>query len=166
MSELFANFEVNREARWPIISKLLVGSVGLHLLLLSCVVFIPGVRQAFNLASLIADTSFVDKDYERTQIGDDVQLVGLSREKFRYPDGYFAPEGQTAVMPPLPPITTPSFIAQAAPPVVQPELGPSPSPSPAVTASATPISSASPFADYCGIKTKFESDSKSRDDSG
>jgi hypothetical protein len=144
MSELFANFEVNKEARWPIISKLLGGSVAVHLLLLSCVVYIPGVRDAFNLASLIADTSFVDKDYERTQIGDDVQLVELSREKFRYPDGYFALEGQAAVMPPLPPITTPSFITQAAPPAVQPELGPSPSPSPVVTASATPISNASP----------------------
>ena len=144
MSELFANFEVNKEARWPIISKLLVGSVAVHLLLLSCVVYIPGVRDAFNLASLIADTSFVDKDYERTQIGEDVQLVELSREKFRYPDGYFALEGQAAVMPPLPPITTPSFITQAAPPAVQPELGPSPSPSPVVTASATPISNASP----------------------
>ena len=146
MSELFANFEVNKEARWPIISKLLGGSFAAHLLLLSCALYIPGVRDAFNLASLIADTSFVDKDYQRTQIGDDVQLVELSREKFRYPEGYFALEGQAAVMPPLPPITTPSFIAQAPPPAIQPELGPSPSPSPspAASASATPISTASP----------------------
>ncbi|HEV2827387.1 MAG TPA: hypothetical protein VGW76_07245 [Pyrinomonadaceae bacterium] len=143
MSELFLNFEVNKEARWPIISKLLVGSVAVHLLLLSCVVYIPGVRDAFNLASLIADTSFVDKDYERTQIGDDVTLLDLSREKFRYPDGYFALEGQTAVMPPVPPISTPSFIAQA-PPVVQPELSPSPTPSPAVTVSTSPVSNPSP----------------------
>ncbi|HUS08837.1 MAG TPA: hypothetical protein VMZ30_00115 [Pyrinomonadaceae bacterium] len=146
MSELFANFEVNKEARWPIISKLLGGSFAAHLLLLSCVLYIPGVRAAFNLASLITDASFVDKDYERTQIGDDVQLVELSREKFRYPDGYFALEGQTAVTPPLPPITMPSFIAQAPPLAVQPELGasPSPSPSPIETASATPSSNASP----------------------
>jgi hypothetical protein len=145
MSELFANFEVNKEARWPIISKLLGGSFAAHLLLLSCVLYIPGVRAAFNLASLIADASFVDKDYERTKIGDDVQLVELSREKFRYPDGYFALEGQTAVTPP-PPVTTPSFIAQAPPPAVQPELGPSPSPSPSPIASASPApsSNASP----------------------
>jgi len=146
MSELFANFEVNKEARWPIISRLLGGSFAAHLLLLSCVLYIPGVRAAFNLASLIADASFVDKDYERTKIGDDVQLVELSREKFRYPDGYFALEGQTAVTPPPPPITTPSFIAQAPPPAVQPELGPSPSPSPSPIASASPApsSTASP----------------------
>lgn len=145
MSELFANFEVNKEARWPIISRLLGGSFVAHLLLLSCVLYIPGVRAAFNLASLISDASFVDRDYERTQIGDDVQMVELSREKFRYPDGYFALEGQTVIPPPLPPITTPSFIAQA-PPAVQPEFGPSPSssPSPIASASATPSSNASP----------------------
>jgi len=144
MAELFTNFEVNREPEWPVVFRLLGGSFAAHLLVIICVLYIPGVRAAFNLASLIADTSFVDKDYERTQIGSDVQLVELSREKFRYPDGYFALEGQAAVMPPLPPITTPSFITQAAPPAVQPELGPSPSPSPVVTASATPISNASP----------------------
>src|SRR6185295_13330874 len=147
-SELFANFEVNKEARWPIISKLLGGSIVLHLLLLSCVLYIPGVRDAFNIATLIADASFVDKAYERTQIGDDVQLVELSREKFRYPDGYFAMEGQTAVLPPLPPPPGPQFIAQSQPPVVQPELAPSPSaspsPTPVVIASASPLANRSP----------------------
>ena len=156
MSERFANFEVNRDARWPIISKLLGGSVVFHLLLLSCVLYIPGVRSAFNLATLIADTGFVDKDYERTQIGDDVQLVELSHEKFRYPDGYFAMD-QTAVMPPLPPAPGPQFIAQSQPPVVQPELTPSPSPSPSPTpvviASASPVTKRSPSQTTAQAKT-------------
>jgi hypothetical protein len=143
MSELFANFEVNKEARWPVISKLLGGSVVLHLLLLSCVVYIPGVRSAFNLASLIADTGFVDRAYERTQIGDDVQLVELSREKFHYPEGYFAPEGQTVVVPPLPPVPGPQFITQSQPPAVQPELAPSPSPSPSPSSSPSPVDTTS-----------------------
>lgn len=144
MSELFANFEVNKEVRWPVISKLLGGSLAAHLLLLSCVLYIPGLRDAFNLASLIADTRFVDKAYERTQIGDDVELVQLSSDKFHYPEGYFALEGQTAVMPPLPPVSAPQFTSQ--PPNVQPELAPSPSPSPSpiATVSATPTSTASP----------------------
>jgi hypothetical protein len=157
MSELFANFEVNKEARWPIISKLLGGSVVLHLLLLSCVLYIPGVRSAFNLATLIGDTSFVDKAYERTLIGDDVQLVELSHEKFRYPDGYFALEGQTAVVPPLPPPPGPQFIAQSQPPVVQPELTPSPlpspSPTPVVIASAPPVTKRSPSQTTAQAKT-------------
>jgi hypothetical protein len=155
MSELFANFEVNKEARWPIISRLLGGSIVLHLLLLSCVIYIPGVRSAFNLAALIADTGFVDKAYDRTQIGDDVQLVEISREKFHYPEGYFALEGQTAVMPPLPPVAGPQFIAQSQPPVVQPELAPSPSPSPSpvATASATSTTNPSPSQTTAQAKT-------------
>jgi hypothetical protein len=141
MAELFANFEVNRESRWPIITKLLVGSLALHALVSFGAVKIPGVRAAFNLASLIADTKFVDKDYKRTEIADDVQMVELSREKFHYPEGYFAPEGQAGVMPPVQPFP-PQFIAQAQPPGMgsQMELTQSPSPSPV----ASPILSSAP----------------------
>src|SRR6266540_3827149 len=129
MAELFADFEVNRESRRPIISKLLAGSLTAHLLAAACVLFVPGVRGAFNLASLITDTRFVDKPYERTEIGDNVQWVELASDKFHYPEGYFALEGQTGV-PQLSPVG-PQFIAQAQPPMtVQPELAPSPSPSP------------------------------------
>src|SRR5882762_1178612 len=125
MAELFANFEVNRESRWPIIWKLLVGSLAFHTLTAACVLFIPGVRDAFSLASLIAQTKFVDKPYERTEISDDVQLVELTSNKFHYPEGYFAPETQPGALAPLPPVG-PQFIAQAQPPVfVQPELAPS-----------------------------------------
>jgi len=144
MPELFANFEVNRDARWPIVSKLLGGSLVLHMLLLSSVVYIPGLRDAFNLASLISDTSFVDKDYNRTQIGDDVQFVQLSGEKFRYPDGYFALDQQTVVPPPIAPVG-PQFIASAPAPAVAPELSISPTPTPVPTpAAAIASASASP----------------------
>ena len=141
MSALFANFEINRQPRWPIISKLLAASLAMHVSLAACVLYIPGLRTAFNVASLIADTRFVDKAYERTQIGDEVQLVELPRDKFRYPDGYFAPEGQIPVAPtPLP--EQPSFIAQAQPPAVMPELQVSPSPTPSLIASPTPTTQA------------------------
>ena len=138
MSELFANFEINREPRWPLILKLLAGSLVLHSLTAASVVFIPGVRDAFNLASLIADTRFVEKDYARTEIGDDVQWVEMASNKFHYPEGYFAPEVPPGVVAPLPP-PPPQFIAQAQPPgSVQPELGPPPSPSPSPSASPSP----------------------------
>ena len=130
MSELFANFEVNKEARWPIISKLLAGSLVLHAILAVSVVYVPGLRAAFNLASLIAGTRFVDKPYDKTQIADDVQFVELASDKFHYPEGYFAPEGQTVPVLPLVAPVVPPFVAQAPPPVVQPELAPSPSPKP------------------------------------
>jgi hypothetical protein len=136
MAELFANFEVGKQPRWPIISKLLAGSLVMHISLAACVLYVPGLRSAFNLASLISGTRFVDKDYEKTQIGDDVELVELASNKFHYPDGYFAPEGQMPVQPP--PAPAPAFISQAQPPAVMPELVASPSPSPLSNASPSP----------------------------
>lgn len=150
MARLFANFEVNKEPRWPIILKMLAASLAVHLLAVASVMYIPGVRDAFNLASLIADTKFVDKPYDRTEIGDDVQFVDLSGDKFHYPEGYFAVEVQTPVLSPVPPLPPlgPQFIAQAQPPAfVQPELAPSPSPrpSPIATPASSPVTSGSPL---------------------
>ncbi|HLO00228.1 MAG TPA: hypothetical protein VK208_17345 [Pyrinomonadaceae bacterium] len=144
MSQLFANFEVNKDARWPIISRLLAVSLVGHLIFITCVLYIPGVRDAFNLASLIADTRFVDKPYEKTEIGDDVQFVELANNKFHYPEGYFALEAQTGTT--LPPPAPEQIVVQSQPPVVQPELAPSPvaSPSPVSMVSPSPASTASP----------------------
>jgi len=95
MAELFRNFEINRDPRWQLVLKLVGGSLVAHLLALACVGYIPGLRDAFNIAVLLGDTTFVDKAYERTVIADgDVQMVELSRPKFRYPEGYWAAEGQ------------------------------------------------------------------------
>lgn len=133
MAELFEKFEINDEGRWPVVLRLLGASLALHLLGLACLMYVPAFRDAFNLASLLADTSFVDKDYNRTDISEDVQFVELGGEKFHYPEGYFAPEGQTAFPPEA---RLPAFIAQAQPlKVSTPEPSPSPDTSPAVTAS-------------------------------
>ena len=43
---LFENFEVNGDPFWPKVSRLLAGSVVLHLILVACVIFIPPVRDA------------------------------------------------------------------------------------------------------------------------
>ena len=155
MARLFANFEVNREPWWPTLSKLLAGSVALHTLAVSCVLFIPGVRDAFNLASLITATKFVDKPYERTEIGDDVQLVQLTSNKFHYPEGYFALANQAGALAPLP-TPGPQFIAQAQPaPSVQPELAPSPvsSPSPIASPPASPLITAPPSQAFTQAKS-------------
>jgi hypothetical protein len=148
MAELFENFEVNREPMWPVISRLLAASIAVHLLAVLCVLYIPGLRDAFNIASLIAGTSFVDRPYARTEIGDEVQLVDISSEKFHYPEGYFAMEtqpGQLAAF--IPPPLPPQFIAPIpSMPRFKPEAErvPSPSPSPIETPSPTPLASSSP----------------------
>jgi hypothetical protein len=134
MAELFTNFEVNKERRWPIICWLLEGSLAAHLLLVMCILYIPGLRDAFNIAALISDTTFVDKAYEKTAIGDDVQIVKLSGNKFRYPDGYFASELPPGVVPPPAPM-----IFTPAAPAVNSQSAPTPSALPSPSPTATPL---------------------------
>ena len=93
MSELFEKFEVNREHRWTALTRLIGASLVLHLALMWLVVYVPALRDGLNIAALIANTRFVDKAYDATQIRDDVQIVQLS-DKFRYPDGYFTLDAQ------------------------------------------------------------------------
>jgi hypothetical protein len=138
MAELFKDFEVNRDPRWQVISRLLGGSVALHLLAIISVLYVPGVRDAFNIANLIADTNFVDKPYAKTEIGDDVRLVELSSNKFRYPDGYFAIAA--GLIPPPAPIVAPPVFTTA-PPAYQSAPPPLalPSPSPSATPLPSPV---------------------------
>ncbi len=144
MAELFKNFEVNRDSHWEVILKLLGGSLAVHILVLACVAYIPGLRDAFSIAVLFSDTSFVDKPYERTEIGDDVHMVELTSGKFRYPDGYFSLDAQMGIEPP-PALSAAQIIAQSnpgyQPPPVQPEMFPAaatPSPAPEITPSPGP----------------------------
>jgi hypothetical protein len=105
---------------------------------------------------LLGDASFVDKPYERTEIGGDVQMVELSSGKFRYPEGYWAPEGQLGVEA-APALSAAQIIAQTnpgyrgyTPPASQsaptPDLNVSPTPLPVATPSPLPgsVTSASP----------------------
>src|SRR5688500_1719988 len=90
MTELFENFEVNRDSRVAVLLRLIGASLAVHLVLVWLVIYVPAVRDTVNIAALIASTKWVEEDYTATHIGDDVQIVQL--EKFRYPDGYFALE--------------------------------------------------------------------------
>lgn len=146
MTELFENFEVNRESRWAVLLRLIAASLVLHLALVWVVTYVPAFRDTLNIAALIASTRFVDKDYVATEIGGDVEIVQLTNEKFRYPDGYFALEAQidgelpaqapAAVADPF----APKIVSQWNPKSVDPEKSPSPS------ADASPDSGASPAA--------------------
>ncbi|HEU4508518.1 MAG TPA: hypothetical protein VFR78_09795 [Pyrinomonadaceae bacterium] len=149
MAQIFENFEVNRDRRWGVVLTKLVGaSLVLHLVLLWLVIYVPSVRDTVNIAAIIANTTFVDKDYQATQIGDEVQVVQL--EKFRYPDGYFALENQIASGQPAAAATpdpfAPKIISQASQQRDIPDPAASPSPTPVASASpaASPGASASP----------------------
>lgn len=150
MAELFQNFEVNRDPRWVILTKLIGASLVLHLTLVWMAVYVPAVRDTINIAALIAGTRFVDRDYKRTQIGDDVQLVQLG-DKFHYPEGYFALEaqieGRLPAQPGGPDPFAPRIISQAGSNRdVDPEASPSPTPEPSPSPTVSPAASASPSA--------------------
>ena len=144
MSELFEKFEVNREPRWQVLTKLAGASLVLHLVFVWMVIYVPALRDTLNIAALIARTKFVEKDYEATQIGD-VQMVQLS-DKFHYPEGYFAQQlaagqipGQATAVDPF----APKIISQASKEShVDPEASPSPIPTPSPVASPSPSAAA------------------------
>jgi hypothetical protein len=148
MAELFEKFEVNRDPRWIVLTKLLGASLVVHFALLWVVIYVPTVRDTVNIAALIASTKFVEKPYEATQIEDQVQVVQL----FRYPEGYFTPDGQVAAE--LPPAPAPGVVDPFAPKIIsqasslskEPEPSPSPSPVASVSPEASPAPSASPSA--------------------
>src|SRR5688572_23541188 len=162
MTELFENFEVNREYRRAVLMRLTGASLILHVALMLVVIYVPAVRDTVNIAALIASTEWVDEDYTANQIGEDVQIVQL--EKFRYPDGYWAPENQGFANPAVAGANdpfAPKIISQwngggpdpEATPSPSPEASPSASPggspsgsaSPAIAQNATPSPSASPL---------------------
>ena len=63
MAELFEKFEVNRDPRWKMLTRLLVGSLVVHLALLWMAIYVPSVRDTLNIVALVANAKFVDKDY-------------------------------------------------------------------------------------------------------
>jgi len=151
MSELFEKFEVNRESRWKVLTRLIGASVVLHVICMGLVVYVPALREGLNIGALIANTRFVDKPYDATHIGDDVQLVQLT-DKFHYPEGYFALEAQIEgkVAPQIAAANdpfAPRIISQASKEKkVDSEASPSPSPDASASASGSPGASASPNA--------------------
>jgi len=150
MAELFQNFEVDRiEPRGPRLLRLLGGSVALHLVLLVAVIYIPTVRAAFQITSILSNVSFVDQDYDKTAIGERAVMLDLSNSngKLRYPDGYFATaSGKPIVLP-----TDPVLVAQVNPtplpmPIFRPRPVSIPKPRPTPSATPTPTPAASPVA--------------------
>lgn len=148
MAQLFETFEVNSDRRWGVgVTKLIGASLLLHLGLVGVIIYVPAVRDTVNIASIIANTRFVDKDYQATQIADGVQVVQV--EKFRYPDGYFALERQIETGMPAAAATpdpfAPKIISQASQQRdIDPEASASPSPDASESPSASPAASASP----------------------
>lgn len=119
-------------------SKLAGLSLLFHATALASLIYIPAVRDTFNIAAFFSDTGFVDRAYSRTEIGDDVKMLQLPEAKFRYPEGYFATETELQL--------AQALQASAAAPPVSVELKPqsTPTPSPTPEPSPSPSVEASP----------------------
>ncbi len=131
---LFDHFEVNAEPFWPKILWLVAGSGAWHLVVIALVMLIPPVRDAFSITALFHGAGFVDKPYNRTEIGDDVNIIDFTTEKFHYPEGYFLMDQQG--MPPMPLPTPLPFNPQPA--TVTPGVSPTPAPTPVTTPNGSP----------------------------
>lgn len=124
--------------------RLVAGSFVLHALFVAAAVYVPGVRNALNIASMFSGADYVDEDYTKTSIGDRATIVELTQEKFQYPEGYFS----TGTSEPDP------FGAQiieeannAPPPMpIMPKPVPTPTPLPSPSATPTPQPKATPGA--------------------
>lgn len=140
---IFENFEVNRDSFWPRVRWLLAGSLVWHIFALFVIVMVPQVRDTLAIATIFAETGFVDRPYDKTEIENLGEITEITFEKFRYPDGYFmVANGEM----PLPmPSPTPPMIASAPfTPAPVPQLDPTATPLPSPTASPLVASNASP----------------------
>ncbi|MFS8084157.1 MAG: hypothetical protein ACMG6H_00860 [Acidobacteriota bacterium] len=159
-SGIFENFEVNPEPFWPRVARWLGGSIALHLVLIACVVFIPPVRDALSIAAMFSGAGFVDRAYNKTKIQNEGDIVEITTEKFRYPEGYFAmdPLAMPSPSPGFP--IAPGFTPANVPPsqLLTPSPTPTPvaAPSPAIAAKATP--GPTPNADDEKEKLKVEAE--------
>lgn len=144
MAELFENIEVNRESRSGVLLRLIAGSLVIHLTMMWAVIYVPALRDTLNIAAMIASTKFVEKPYNRTEIGDEVQMLELA--KFRYPDGYFATENGYATETAAGIETFDPFAPRIISEARNEKPEPSPSPSPAVSPSPVASPSASAVA--------------------
>ncbi|HLE62800.1 MAG TPA: hypothetical protein VI750_06670 [Pyrinomonadaceae bacterium] len=147
MADLFAKFEVNREPRWPILIRLACASLIIHATALASLMYVPSMRDAFNIAAMMGQLTYVDRPYAKTAVGEEVHIVSL--EKFHYPAGYFAFQNQ-------PPLATDNksqdpFGARiisygkaetSATPLPTPTPTPLPEPSPTLSAEPSPSVSA------------------------
>ena len=166
MKELFERFEVNREPRWQILSRLAMVSLLFHAGVLATVLYVPGLRDSFSIAELMANTNYVDRAYTKTQIGEDVHMVEVG-EKFHYPEGYFASENPQAAATPtgsgtvFPDPWAPSAQQQVAAETPSPSPSPTPevlgSPSPAVSpGGAVASASASPDKEPSAVEQQLD----------
>lgn len=144
--QLFANFEVNRAPRWPIMSRLLMASVVAHGLFMVTVAYVPSVRGLLGVAGTLSGFQFVSEDYDRSLVGQRATVINVAPgEKLYYPADYF-----TVNSPFADPLMSgdPQLVAQVqptpTPPPPMPVYRPRRGAGPRVVSTATPEATPTP----------------------
>ncbi|HKS29201.1 MAG TPA: hypothetical protein VJS44_15340 [Pyrinomonadaceae bacterium] len=166
MAELFQNFELHRSPWWQRVWRIAVGSVLLHTILVATVLYVPSLREAFNIASVFSEAKYVDEDYKKTIVGERAVLIN-AKDVFEYPPGYFStPVVDQTLAPQVIATATPVPLPPPPPPVRQPKVKPTPAEAVA-KASPSPSPQATPSEDLtAGITesmSKEEQDKKLND---
>lgn len=116
MTEIFQHFEINKSPWWERIWRIAAVSIGVHVILVGLILYVPALREAFNIANTFSEAKYVDKDYKKTVIGDRAVLIN-TKDVFEYPPGYF---NNPAMIDPL----APQIIATATPVPLPPPPAP------------------------------------------
>lgn len=153
MAEIFDTHKrLDRDTRKPRMLRTLGASLVAHALFLAAVVYVPAVRDTFNLASTLSGIQFVDEDYTKTMVGQRADvMLNLADNKLYYPAGYFSQTG-------LPP-DAPQLIEEVRPP----EFMPTPKPFKPARIKPTPTPAASPSPDAGTEETARNEGDKSGD---
>ena len=143
---LFANFELNREPRWPLLARLCAASLILHVVLFALFSYVPTVRSMIELAAMFAGADYVSEDYQRVAVGERAQIINIADPNglFQYPPGYFTspPPPLTSIPEPTPaPAEDNAVIVSEHRAEREPRRRPTPAPSPAASPEATPAAS-------------------------
>lgn len=108
---------------------------------MAVIVYVPTVRDTLNVAALMGNTTYSDREYEKTLIGEAVEIVPV--DKFRYPEGYFATEAGIVEPEGVTHDTGVKIISenrnQRSEPDPTPSPTPSPEPSPVPTEDSSPV---------------------------
>jgi len=135
MSRIFASQErLNSQTRTPRMLRTLGGSLVVHALFLAALIYVPAVRDTFNLASALSGLQFVEEDYTKTAVGQRADvMLNFADDKLYYPAGYFS-------QPALPAPDAPQFVAEVRPLPTPKPIRVRPIPTPKPTPAASPSS--------------------------
>lgn len=138
MAELFADIDLDRRApRGRQMLRTLGGSLALHAVFVLSLIYVPAVRDTFQLASALSGLRVVDEAYTRTDVRERATIINV-HDKLYYPAGYFEQAGVSSPL--APPVNDVKLVAEYKPPkpIRPPRVKPTPTPQASPTPAASP----------------------------